>query len=128
MLSSSGRATLTPRPRRTVRRERDLLVMNIVNSFCSLSGSRHYIRRSPHLERLAGDHTQNKRRPAILRARGVPYNRANRGLVGVSDRPAQSIGHEFFGEIPDELFFMRQQRLAEFSGIREFRAIQKHAG
>jgi hypothetical protein len=33
MLSSNGRAIPAPKPRKTVRRERDFFVMNILNSY-----------------------------------------------------------------------------------------------
>src|ERR1700735_3119043 len=75
MESSKGRASVTPIPRKNVRRGKCFLVMNIVSrlSICfssaGLGGSRLF---RSHLKRRALHDSQHQRREAVTVARGIP--------------------------------------------------------
>src|SRR5687768_398124 len=85
MASSSGSATVVPRPRSTVRRDRALRV-TIMRTTSSP--------RSPHLERRALHDRQNRRRPPVVVGGGRPHDTANRRCVEVFHLPAQGVGEE----------------------------------
>src|SRR6266576_5822330 len=101
--SSSGRASVTPAPRRKVRRGMCLFVTYIVLLLprphrdpmlstrllrtCSRLGPH------PHLELRAPDHTEHDRRESVVVPGGVARDRADSRHVGVFKPAAERVRH-----------------------------------
>src|SRR5207253_8374956 len=82
MLSSSGKARLPPMPRNIVRREIAFFEMNTLPPNLFRGGAeRSSAPHDTHAERRTIHHTQNNRRPAIVRCRCIPRNLSDRGQV-----------------------------------------------
>src|ERR1700747_3760690 len=87
--SSRGRATAAPMPRRMARRDRDLLVMNI-------------LRRAPLLEWNAVDDTEDDGRETVVRR--MADDLADHGHVVRLEAAAECVGHQLLGHGTDEDF------------------------
>ena len=104
--SSIGKASVAPRPRRTVRRDNACFVMNIGCSLSftlpgSLTGRRDAFvtgALDPHLEWYAPDDAQHNGREAVAVTLGVTGNRAHGGHVRRAQAAAQGIGQQPLGQ------------------------------
>src|SRR5262249_27771750 len=123
MDSSSGKAKVTPMPRKNVRRGNDILVMNMAASSFSIVRRKRLvadlspkplslspdlslrsldrgifnIRRhlDPLLEWQTVDNAEHDRCKAIIRRR-IPHDRADRGHVVVREPSPQCVRHQLF--------------------------------
>src|SRR5262245_52953967 len=77
MASSNGRATAVPIPRRNIRRDKAIFVMNMP-LLSTFHFSIFHLSRLTHLKRRTFDDRQNRRRPAIV----VGCRRAHDGSDG----------------------------------------------
>src|SRR5262249_32565686 len=118
MLSSSGNERLTPRPRKTVRRDKCFLVMNIAQSSANnfagalspafgdsgcCSRDRVAIGHRPHLEWHALDDCQHSLRPAVVIGCRLSYDLTHRGPIKMLHAPAKRIREQLFDNGPGEL-------------------------
>src|SRR5207247_1235026 len=118
MLSRSGSASVPPRPRRTVRRDKAFFVTIMLrpSSFLSCLRARpRQIRaaRRRHAERRTLDDAQYDRRPAILTWRRVPRDLADRGQVRVPDAASDRERQQFFGQRSGKVFLVAGQQRAK---------------
>src|SRR5688572_11964045 len=79
--SSSGRASVTPAPRRKVRRAMCFLATNIVSLL--MSSYRLLCRFHAHLELRAANHGEHDRREPVIVLRDLAHDGSNRRHVGV---------------------------------------------
>src|SRR5690606_28290974 len=128
--SSNGSERMTPRPRRTVRRERCFLVTNIALSPAGLSQVRGLNWswlvcqwRTPHPEGIAErDPAHDGLEPVILFGR-VAHDRANGRHVLVTNGASERKHHQLLGQRLDELLGTLEQRLAEIRRPVDFGAV-----
>src|SRR5262245_4791552 len=106
--SSNGTASVTPAPRRNVRRGMCFLATNIVisTSVRAYNVSALY----PHLELRTLHDRQDDGRESVVVLRDVACNRPNRRHVGVLHAASHRIGHQLLDEHPDELRGIAHQR------------------
>src|SRR5579862_9039686 len=123
MASSSGSARAVPTPRRTVRRVKCFLVMNIwMLLFCfaslllrgHLRGGR-WLNGFYHtrLERRRGNNSHHNRRELVIVVLSVLHNLPDAGHVEILDPSAQRIRHQFLRERLHELLGVLQERIAQ---------------
>src|SRR4029079_3016681 len=113
--SSNGSASVTPAPRRNVRRGMCFLATNIVVSTHSRRVHRtgpglqlsvrvyNVLALDPHLELRALHYCQHDGRESVVVLGHVARNRPNRRHVGVLHAPSHRIGHQLLDEHPDKL-------------------------
>ena len=114
--SSSGSASVTPAPRRNVRRGMCFLAMNIESPSRSPKCRSAIVppldrRFHPHLELRAAHHAEHDRREPVVAP--SPTSRAMARTVGMSvySMPAADrVGHHLLDEHPHELRRIAQQR------------------
>src|SRR5271170_366181 len=112
MLSSRGRDSAAPTPRKTVRRDKCFFVIIIVSSPVlpvlrdRSRGGRDWP--SLHLERSAIDHAQNEGRPAIAASRHIAVDLPNGRRVDVIDSATQRKSHQFLGHRLHKLLTARE--------------------
>src|ERR1700733_7027961 len=119
--SSSGSASVTPVPFKTVRREMCFLVINIAAVFSyvlpPMLSSRPLLvvgaRLHVHLKRSALHDTQDDCGEGVVTACRIAYDRPHQGHVLILDAPAQGVGHHFLGNHACELIGTAHQRSAE---------------
>src|SRR5437016_5579575 len=102
--SSTGSATPTPIPFRTVRRESRFFVRNSMSPLppgLLLNVVGHDGLRLRHLERRAVDDSEHERRELVVVLRGLPDDRANSRLIEILDPAAEGVRHQAIGEIPN---------------------------
>src|SRR5579863_1284251 len=119
--SSSGSASVTPLPFKTVRREMCFLVINIAAVFSYLLqlmlssrpllvvGARLHV----HLERSALHDTQDDCGEGVVTRGRISHDGPYQGHVLILDAPAQRIGHHFLCNNPCKLIGTAHQRIAE---------------
>src|SRR5687767_2009791 len=134
--SSSGSASVAPRPRRTVRRSRAFFVMNMFDPqalgvrLWALAQSRKpkaLTRRLPHPERRTLHDTDDERGEAIVVLRRIAHDCTHRGSVVVLDAASQRVRQHLLGERRDEAV-RAQQRFAEARHALEHRAVGRLPG
>src|SRR5687768_8882874 len=101
--SSSGSASVTPAPRRNVRRAMCFLAMNISQSPRLVRRGRKVGRLLAHLELWTAHHPQHECREAVVFLRCVTDDGANGRHVRVFHASPHRVGHELLREHPDEL-------------------------
>src|SRR5262245_14339875 len=119
--SNSGKASVTPVPRKNVRRERCFLLMKFISS-SSLS-----ILRS-HLKRLALHNTENERRKTIIVACRLPNDVSDGGHVVGRDRAPRSVSQQLFRSDGHKHVGPIQQRPSQARGAIEPCAIHHFGG
>src|SRR5712692_8529311 len=136
--SSSGNATVTPKPRRNVRRGKVILLMNMsapqVRSGRSTRGRRRRSGRLlvmcwlglAHLKRRAFRHSENQCPETVTVRRGVAHDFANGRGVVVLEPPSQGVNHESFGESRHELIRLFQNPRPQPRWSIELRSVSQH--
>src|SRR5690242_20045528 len=100
MESSNGRAKDTPIPRRTVRRERCFLVMNIALGLLiqvagnSIGRRTHILFRSSHFERRTFHDSENERGKSVVVLGRFALDGANERHVVIVDHAADTISQK----------------------------------
>src|SRR6185503_8452720 len=111
MPSSSGSASVAPRPRSIVRRSIALrvIIIPIVSSSSGCASLAFLLcrrRRScaaAHAERGAADDADDDGGPAMISRRRAPGDRPNGGQIVVLDAAADGVGQQPLGEGADEI-------------------------
>src|SRR5262245_24467110 len=121
--SSSGSATVAPRPRSIVRRDRCFLVTNIVALLSLGGGGLRRDRlvlvggwRRAELERLAVRDAGENRREAVVLAARVVQDAPHRRHVVVLHAAAERVNHELLGQRLHELGRIVEQRFPQIDG------------
>src|SRR5689334_15982033 len=99
MASNSGKPSVTPTPRRNVRR-----------GMCFLE--RYIVCRPPltlHLKRRALDDANYQRRKPVVVRRRAPDNGAHHRHIVVLDASAQTISHQLFRDGPHKLIRIAEE-------------------
>src|ERR1700687_4038130 len=119
--SSNGRGSVTPTPRRKVRRGSAILEININRllmrhsetgdrSVCGLLSGHLGVRRRldlrtarrSHLKRRALDHTEDQRLESVTVGRAVTDDLSQRRRIIVLQAPAERVNHQLLGDRGDE--------------------------
>src|SRR3954447_14946238 len=95
MASSIGSASVAPTPRRNVRRDRCILVMNIRPLVLSARCRRH-------LERYAANDTRNEGGKPVILAPGVPHDLSHGRHVLRREAAADGVDQQLFRQRADE--------------------------
>ena len=125
MESSSGKATVTPTPRRNVRRGK--MFFRDESHGSSSCGSGLGLLHS-HLKWIALHNALDERRKTIVVLGGIPGDGANRRHVVVLERAAGRVGQQFFGHGADEHVRSAQQRISQTRRTVELGAVHKLSG
>src|SRR5580692_11593798 len=92
--SSSGRASVAPAPRSTVRRDRCFFVRNMVNPSVGLSSWAV----SLHAEGIARDDAGHDGREPVVLIRGPANHGTHLRHIVIPELPPEGIHHELFGQ------------------------------
>src|SRR4051812_26965490 len=130
--SSSGRARVTPIPRRKVRRGNAILVINIVVSWlirCAGSDHRWFvrIRLDSFLKCRAVDYAEHERREPVVAARRVAHDLSKFRHVGSREPAAEAVDHQLFGDRAHEEIRLLDERLPQGDHAVHFRAVEQLA-
>src|SRR5687767_13610858 len=124
--SSSGSASVTPAPRRKVRRDKCAFVMNAIS--VSAAGPKGpALLLHAFLERVAVDDAQDQRREPIVVRAGAPDDRTHARHVVMVHRPAQRVCHQLLGCRRHERVRSAQDRLTQIGGTAHRRAVSELA-
>src|SRR5580704_7459536 len=121
MESNNGSASVTPTPRRNVRRGRCVLVLNLMALLLILCPFYFGVKGGAVYD------SQHDGRETIIVARGVFQDRADGGHVGVFDAASEGVGHEPFGEHAGEDFGIGGEGAAEFERTTHFRSVEERS-
>src|SRR5262245_13538521 len=126
--SSSGNASVTPAPRKNVRRGMCFFVTTISAASTLVTrllvdAYRAFVAFYSHLELSALDDSQHNARKVVVLLGDLFHDGPDSWHVVVFDSPAQRVGHHLFSEHPDELRGIPQQRMPQFDGSVDLLAI-----
>src|SRR5882762_577593 len=147
MASSSGRASVTPTPRRNVRRGSAILEINIDellmrqnetgyrtiwNLLAGHLGVRRRLdlrtMRRPHLERRALHRTQDQRLEFVTAGRTVTDDLPHRRRIIVLEAAAERVDHQLLGDGGRELLGARSHPVPQAGRTRKPRAVWQRGG
>src|SRR5438552_2179281 len=132
MESSSGSASDTPMPRRTVRRERCFLVMNIDVRLLFHSGDIGCrglrLFRSSHLERGALYDAEDERGETVVAPGRLALNATHERHISIISYAADAVSQKIFGKSTDKCIGMIRNRLTQAGGAVQLHAVEHFAG
>src|SRR5215470_17255328 len=118
--SRNGSAIDTPTPRRNVRRDRCILLMNI-SALRELTTSKfsvvscNLLLLHSHLERITRHHAKDQRRESVVVLRSTSNDGTNRRHVEVLYGPSQRIREQLLGDVGHERIGSREQSSAKIA-------------